>query len=36
MALYKYKVRDKDGKLLQGAMDAIDAKSLRKKLDEKN
>ena len=36
MPKYIYKVRDSEGKIFQGQMDAIDARELRKKLDEQN
>jgi len=36
MPIYKYKVRDTSGKLVYGQMEAVDNKSLRKKLDDKN
>lgn len=36
MTTYDYKVRDRDGKVLKGSMEASDAKDLRKKLDDNN
>lgn len=34
MPIFKYKVKDKEGKVLEGKMEASDARTLRKKLDE--
>jgi len=35
MPMYNYKVRDSEGKLLQGQIEAADTKDLRKKLEDK-
>ncbi len=35
MPLYLYKVRDKSGHVLQGQLDAVDGRELRRKLDER-
>lgn len=36
MPVFTYKVRDQSGRILQGKMDAVDGKELRRKLDERN